>query len=100
MKRLGNTAQKMKFYITNFFSKCDQIRISGFPVSADLVTSTEEILNEKLDFLYSANRAEFLKNLGKCSKDHHFTVNGCQIVKFCDTVEHFFEKIALTIKKY
>ena len=90
----------MKFYITNFFSKCDQIRISGFPVSADLVTSTEEILNEKLDFLYSANRAEFLKNLGKCSKDHHFTVNGCQIVKFCDTVEHFFEKIALTIKKY
>ena len=33
-------------------------------------------------------------------KDRHFTVNGCQIVNFCDTVEHFFEKIALKIKKY
>ena len=33
-------------------------------------------------------------------KDRHFTMNGCQIVNFCDTVEHFFEKIALQIKKY
>ena len=33
-------------------------------------------------------------------KDRHFTVNGCQIVNFCDTVEHFLEKIALEIKKY
>ena len=33
-------------------------------------------------------------------KGRHFTVNGCQIVNFCDTVEHFFEKIALKIKKY
>ena len=29
-----------------------------------------------------------------------FTVNGCQIVKFCDTVEYFFQNIALKIKKY
>ena len=38
----------MKFSIKDFFSKCDQIR------SADLVTFTEEILNGKIHFLYSA----------------------------------------------
>ena len=32
------TAQKMKFSIKNFFSKCDQFL-------ADLITFTEEILN-------------------------------------------------------
>ena len=42
----GVTAQKMKSSIKGFFSKCDQIR-------ADLVTFTEEILDEKLHFLYS-----------------------------------------------
>ena len=36
------------FSIKDFFSKCDQIR-SG------LVTFTEEILSEKLHFLYSVN---------------------------------------------
>ena len=40
------TAQKMKFLINDFFSKCDQIR-------TDLVTFTEEIINEKLHFLCS-----------------------------------------------
>ena len=35
------TAQKMKFFIKDFFSKCDQI------------TSTEKILNGKLNFLCS-----------------------------------------------
>ena len=38
------TAQKMKFSIKDFFSKCDQ----NFPV--DLVILTEEILNRKLHF--------------------------------------------------
>ena len=40
------TAQKMKFSIKDFFSKCDQ-----FP--ADLITFTEETLNGKLNFLCS-----------------------------------------------
>ena len=41
------TAQKMKFSIKDFFSKC-------FPQeTADLVTFTEEILNGKLHFLCS-----------------------------------------------
>ena len=39
------TAQKMQFSIKGFFSKCDQIRST-----ADLVTFTEEIVNEKLHF--------------------------------------------------
>ena len=41
-----DTAQKRKFFIKNFFSKCDQIR-SFF---ADLVTRAEEIFNGKLHF--------------------------------------------------
>ena len=36
--------KKMKFSIKDLFSKCNQIR-------ADLVTSTEEILTEKLLYL-------------------------------------------------
>ena len=42
------TAQKMKFSIMNFFSKCDQIR----SFTADFITVTEEILG-KLNFLCS-----------------------------------------------
>ena len=37
------TEQKMKFSFKDFFSKCDQI-------TADLVASTEIILNGKLHF--------------------------------------------------
>ena len=48
---LSNTAQKMKFSIKDFFSKCDQIR--SFLETAHLVIFTEEILNEKLHFLCS-----------------------------------------------
>ena len=44
----SDTAQKVKFSIKNFFSKCDQIRRK-----LDLVTLTEEILNRKLHFLCS-----------------------------------------------
>ena len=40
--KLSFTAQKMKFPINDFFSKCDQI--------LDLVAFTEEILNGKLHF--------------------------------------------------
>ena len=42
------TAQKMKFSIKDFLSKCDQIRRK-----LDLVTFTKEILNGKLHFLCS-----------------------------------------------
>ena len=42
------TAQKMKFLIKDFLSKCDQIA-----VTVDLVTFTEEILNGKFHFLSS-----------------------------------------------
>ena len=48
-KAPSNTAQKMKFSIKDFFSKCDQIR----SFLADLVTFTEEIPNGKLHFLCS-----------------------------------------------
>ena len=41
-------AQKIKFSIKDFFTKCDQIRMT-----ADVVTFTEEILNKKLHFLSS-----------------------------------------------
>ena len=43
------TAQKTKFPIKDFFSKCDQIR--SFTV--DFVSFTEEILNVQLHFLCS-----------------------------------------------
>ena len=46
-----HTAQKKKFSIQDFFSKCNQIRKE----IADLVIFTEEILNGKLHFLCSAN---------------------------------------------
>ena len=53
----NNAAQKMKFSIKDFFSKCDQIRsfvnVTKSAVSADLVTFTEEILRGKLHFLCS-----------------------------------------------
>ena len=38
------TAQKMKFSIKDFFSKCDQI------ADSDLVTFTEDIFKGKLHF--------------------------------------------------
>ena len=46
LERKDITAQKMKFSIKGFFSKCDQIRRPG-----GFVTFTEEILNVKLHFL-------------------------------------------------
>ena len=52
--KMINTAQKMKFFIKDFFSKCDQIRRK---LDADLVTFTEEILNGKPHFLSSESSA-------------------------------------------
>ena len=41
--------QKMKFFIKDFFSKCDQI-CSFLQFPADLVSFTENTLNGKLHF--------------------------------------------------
>ena len=54
----SSIAQKMKFSIKTFFSKCDQIRRK-----LDLVTFTEDILNEKLQFLRSVLRFCFVLNV-------------------------------------
>ena len=43
-----HNAQKKKFFVEDFFSKCDTPQ---FPV--DMVTFVEEILNGKLHFLCS-----------------------------------------------
>ena len=44
-------AQKMKFFIKKFFSKCEQ----NPQETANLVTFTEEIFNAKLDVLCSVD---------------------------------------------
>ena len=50
-KMLISAAQKMKFSIKDFFSKCEQTM--QFPL--DLVTFTEEILYRKLHFFIQYN---------------------------------------------
>ena len=45
-ERWSHATQKMKFFIKDFFGKCDQIRS---------FTLTEEILNGKLHFLCSVS---------------------------------------------
>ena len=55
-KNTNDIAQKMKFSIKDFFSKCDQI----FPV--DLAIFTEEILNGKLHFFVQCDEHEKIKN--------------------------------------
>ena len=54
-----STAQKMKFPVKDFFSKCDQISQE----TADLVTLTEESLEENFIFcvVFPANIAEILR---------------------------------------
>ena len=59
------TAQKMNFSIKDFLSKCDEINRklwiwSHLLETADLVTFTKEMLNEKLLFLRSAKIFGFL----------------------------------------
>ena len=50
----NNTAQKIKFSIKDFFSKCDQTRSFLRPqFFLDLVAFTEEILNETLHLLFN-----------------------------------------------
>ena len=46
-----NTAKKIKFFIKDFVSQCYRIRFL-----ANLVTLTEEILNERLRFLCSVSK--------------------------------------------
>ena len=53
------TTQKMKFSAENFFSKCDQTAI--------LVTFIEEVLHEKLHFLYRVIEKIFGISLIMCS---------------------------------
>ena len=53
------SAQKMMFSVKDFFSKCDQI----WQETADLVTSNEEFLNEKLHFC-----AVTIKEWGGCQQ--------------------------------
>ena len=60
-KRKYYTAQKMKFSIKNFFSKCDQIRRK----LQIFVSFTEEILNEKLHFLCSVNASSLIQKQAK-----------------------------------
>ena len=56
-KVLPSTAQKMNFFVKDLFSKCDQ----NPQIAVDLVTFTEEILNEKLHFLSMAVPQKSLK---------------------------------------
>ena len=44
-------AQKMKFSVKDFYSKCEQI--FSFPRIFFFFTFTKEIVNKKLQFLYS-----------------------------------------------
>ena len=56
----GNVeAQKMKFSLKDFFSKCDQIRSFLWI----LVPFTEWIFNEKLHFLFSAFLSQLRRHL-------------------------------------
>ena len=54
-----HSAQKMKFPVKNFFSKCDQIR------SSTLVTFIEKIFNGKLHILCS-DTSRFSSKKSKC----------------------------------
>ena len=67
----------MKFSIKDFFIKYDQMRI----FSEDLVTFTEEILNEKLHFLcsvyYSSATDLFLVNLWISKNSYRTHVSRC-----------------------
>ena len=52
-----STAQKMKFSIKDFFSKCDQIR-RKLRMWSHLLKKSEEILNGKLHCLCSAGNTD------------------------------------------
>ena len=65
--------KKMRFSITDFFSKCDQIR-RKLRETADLVTFTEEIRNGKSYFLCSADGSICM--LLFCCRDRRDMVDG------------------------
>ena len=78
---VGNTTtQKMKFFIKDFFSKCDHIHSPS-----DLVTFTEEFLNWKLYFLPSVLIAVTRLLLIDISKFylHHLTNKQITLMGFC-----------------
>ena len=69
----------MKFSIKDFFSKCDQIR-RKLQETADLVPSTEEILNGKLHFkcnkfFFPAILLKMITNIIQESCIHMFSIN-------------------------
>ena len=77
-QKIKNTAQKIKFSIKNFFSKCDQTR--RYP--ADLVTFTEEIINGKLLFLCSGSTSNFQTQKRRVSKNQVLRFyNNCSPIK-------------------
>ena len=68
------TAQKMKFSITDFFSKCDMWL--NQQETADLVTFAEEILNEKLHFFCAVVYFEFMLDELRFWRERIGIVNG------------------------
>ena len=40
------------------------------------------------------NKTEFLIDFVKYLNDHHFTVQGCKILEFCDKIEENFENLS------
>ena len=72
------TAQKMKFSINNFFSKCDQIH-SFLKKSEEF---TEEILDGKLHFLCSVLSEEYSVT-SQTSKIEHFAKRLSVFSYFC-----------------
>ena len=60
----ASTAQKMKFSIKDFFSKCDQPNPKE---TVDLIKFTEEVRNGKLQFLCSDHSYVIKNNKSSCS---------------------------------
>ena len=61
------TAQKVKFSIKDFFSKCE---------NADLVTFTEEVLNGKLRFMCT-------DNVDRCINPERVFIGGWDVGRTC-----------------
>ena len=60
----ASTAQKMKFSIKDFFSKCDQANPKE---TVDLIKFTEEVRNGKLQFFCSDHSYVIKNNKSSCS---------------------------------
>ena len=79
-----DTAQEMNFSIAIFFSKCDPQE------TVDLVTFTEEILNEKLHFLCSVNvkHARNYQERSQTSLIFHFQALQWELSKYLVKVKN------------